>query len=210
MPLHKNLTGTELHEPKGVDSATSGTFYKANGAGSGSWSALTGTDVALTDAGTYFTTDNVEAALQYLGLVMNTYGGLYITDNTTSETATGSSYDTWTTGWSAGLASNIIQSTVNGSLQVTATGVYTFNCMISFYQDGASAATWLFGPALNGTIISKTIVSRTNSSTNIGSVAATGLLSLSANDIITLQYNRTSGSVDPIINYCDMTLVRIS
>ncbi len=37
MAEHRNLTGASLHEPKGVESATSGTVYHANGAGSGSW-----------------------------------------------------------------------------------------------------------------------------------------------------------------------------
>ena len=34
---HKNLTGSELHEPKGVETAGSGTAYIANGSGSGTW-----------------------------------------------------------------------------------------------------------------------------------------------------------------------------
>lgn len=34
---HKNLTGAQLHEPKGIDAAAIGTVYEANGAGSGSW-----------------------------------------------------------------------------------------------------------------------------------------------------------------------------
>lgn len=34
---HRNLTGAALHEPKGVDTADSGTVYIANGTGSGSW-----------------------------------------------------------------------------------------------------------------------------------------------------------------------------
>lgn len=37
MALHKDLTGAELHEPKGVDAATAGSVYVANGSGSGSW-----------------------------------------------------------------------------------------------------------------------------------------------------------------------------
>jgi hypothetical protein len=37
MALHKDLTGAELHEPKGVDSATDGDVYVADGAGSGTW-----------------------------------------------------------------------------------------------------------------------------------------------------------------------------
>lgn len=34
---HSTLTGSDLHEPKGVASATSGTTYVADGVGSGSW-----------------------------------------------------------------------------------------------------------------------------------------------------------------------------
>lgn len=37
MPAHKNLTGADLHEPKGADTATSGQIYVADGAGSGAW-----------------------------------------------------------------------------------------------------------------------------------------------------------------------------
>lgn len=35
--LHKNLTGTDLHEPKGASTATKGQVYRSNGAGSGTW-----------------------------------------------------------------------------------------------------------------------------------------------------------------------------
>lgn len=48
MPLHKDLTGAELHEPKGVESALSGTVYVADGSGSGSWTNLGGDRVTLT------------------------------------------------------------------------------------------------------------------------------------------------------------------
>lgn len=34
---HKTLSGSQLHEPKGIGSATVGTAYIADGAGSGSW-----------------------------------------------------------------------------------------------------------------------------------------------------------------------------
>lgn len=34
---HANLTGAELHEPKGAAAAGSGTVYEADGGGSGSW-----------------------------------------------------------------------------------------------------------------------------------------------------------------------------
>jgi hypothetical protein len=34
---HRSLTGDSLHEPKGIESASSGSVYVANGAGTGSW-----------------------------------------------------------------------------------------------------------------------------------------------------------------------------
>lgn len=43
MALHRDLTGADLHEPKGVDTASANTVYVANGSGSGSWGKV-GTD----------------------------------------------------------------------------------------------------------------------------------------------------------------------
>lgn len=43
---HRNLTGAQLHEPKGCETAGAGTVYVADGAGSGSWSNLLATDRA--------------------------------------------------------------------------------------------------------------------------------------------------------------------
>ena len=40
MALHKDLTGVDLHEPKGAATAASGTAYVANGSGSGAWSKI--------------------------------------------------------------------------------------------------------------------------------------------------------------------------
>lgn len=40
MPAHKNLTGSDLHEPKGAATAAAGTVYMANGSGSGSWQPI--------------------------------------------------------------------------------------------------------------------------------------------------------------------------
>jgi hypothetical protein len=48
MAHHKDLTGTDLHEPKGVAAASAGTVYVANGSGSGAWTAQKGSVYALT------------------------------------------------------------------------------------------------------------------------------------------------------------------
>lgn len=47
MALHKDLTGADLHEPKGVATADSGQVYVADGAGSGSWTDLVNTPPSL-------------------------------------------------------------------------------------------------------------------------------------------------------------------
>jgi len=40
MGAHKDLSGIDLHEPKGVEDASSGQYYAADGAGSGAWTSL--------------------------------------------------------------------------------------------------------------------------------------------------------------------------
>lgn len=40
MPHHKDLTGADLHEPKGISTASANTGYFANGAGSGTWKKI--------------------------------------------------------------------------------------------------------------------------------------------------------------------------
>ena len=37
MPEHRDLTGAELHEPKGIEIAPQHTVYESDGAGSGNW-----------------------------------------------------------------------------------------------------------------------------------------------------------------------------
>lgn len=37
MAEHRSLTGASLHEPKGVETASNGQVYTANGSGSGAW-----------------------------------------------------------------------------------------------------------------------------------------------------------------------------
>lgn len=43
--LHKNITGSDNHEPKGIESASADQVYMADGAGSGSWQSITATSV---------------------------------------------------------------------------------------------------------------------------------------------------------------------
>jgi microcystin-dependent protein len=40
MTAHKDMSGADLHEPKGIGEASSGQVYQADGSGSGSWVSL--------------------------------------------------------------------------------------------------------------------------------------------------------------------------
>lgn len=41
MPEHKDITDPNIHEPKGIDTASSGQIFVADGVGSGSWQTAT-------------------------------------------------------------------------------------------------------------------------------------------------------------------------
>lgn len=49
MALHSELTGADLHEPKGAETANVGEVYVADGAGSGSWQKVDTTSVDQED-----------------------------------------------------------------------------------------------------------------------------------------------------------------
>jgi len=75
MANHASLTGAELHEPKGVASASVNTTYVADGSGSGAWQKIgsssinTGSILNLNKgAFTYTFTDIGTAASKYIGI----------------------------------------------------------------------------------------------------------------------------------------------
>ena len=51
---HNLITGSDLHEPKGVAAASANKVYVANGSGSGAWSILSTTSLALPKGKFYF------------------------------------------------------------------------------------------------------------------------------------------------------------
>jgi len=66
MALHSDLTGADLHEPKGVAGASADTVYVADGAGSGTWQKPEAANVSVADASSGFTSTNVEGVLDEL------------------------------------------------------------------------------------------------------------------------------------------------
>lgn len=62
MTEHRLLTGDSLHEPKGVETATAGQVYEANGSGSGTWRDRLGGIINLNRFSATGTIPNVSTA----------------------------------------------------------------------------------------------------------------------------------------------------
>lgn len=72
--IHRNLTGADLHEPKGADTALSGQVYVSNGAGSGSW-----LDASTIIANSAFTTGDTKITFKTTadtGWIMGAQGSI--------------------------------------------------------------------------------------------------------------------------------------
>lgn len=83
--LHSTLTGVDNHEPKGVEAATSGQIYIANGSGSGVWSSPPASSVTVLDTANVFTGTNVETVLYELYQTRHLIEGVF-TDVSNVET----------------------------------------------------------------------------------------------------------------------------
>lgn len=87
---HATLTGSEVHEPKGIAGASLGTVYVSNGAGSGSWSSV-GTSAFTGMIADFAAPVAPSGWLELDGSIISTttYAGLYgVMSITTSGTRT--------------------------------------------------------------------------------------------------------------------------
>lgn len=76
--VHSSITGTDNHEPKGVESALVDTVYKANGAGSGTWTKVDADEVLVADTNNVLAASNVEAALYELYQTRSLIEGVFL------------------------------------------------------------------------------------------------------------------------------------
>lgn len=74
---HSTITGADNHEPKGVESAATGTSYHSTGLGTGLWRYSAATEVVLQDANNVFTGINVEDVLYELYQTENLIEGQF-------------------------------------------------------------------------------------------------------------------------------------
>ena len=160
---HKNIADADLHEPKGVASASADQVYIADGAGSGEWQALPAKLYAEIYIDGGITTQTLSAASAYSIL------------NPTGE-------------WTNNLSSGLTTTPASGTITLISGGAYLIEFWIVFDTTAiSSGSSYNFKYAING-IPGNRIVSTKKISNGVDRLhlSAQGLASVNANDILSI------------------------
>lgn len=160
---HANLTGANLHEPKGVASATTGKVYISNGSGSGTW--------------------------QHTPAM--TYGELYIAAGATAFTlAAASAYTRLDPGtdWQANGFNNVTLDATDGEIVIVVPGTYKIEFWANFTSAAlASGTKYNFKYATNAVTSTRTVsVQKITNGADSLHVASSGIATFAANDIVSI------------------------
>jgi hypothetical protein len=193
---HKDLPNSELHEPKGVDTAISGTTYTSNGVGSGTWEVpkIQGQNTALVDqvpfsdgAGgvNWRSVPLIEPAL--------------VARDLTDQVPVGLSTPLQLTFGQAAADNGFFSVAGDGSITCTKVGRYNFNFYFQFSRtNGPGDSLSLIRPLINGLPIDNRPMA-----IEVGSNAVTYpmqfeaiSITLAVNDVITFEMIRDSSGAD--------------
>lgn len=160
---HKNIADADLHEPKGVASATANKVYVSNGTGSGTWQAL-------------------PAKL---------YAEIYINNGVTSQTlSAASAYAILnpTAEWTDNLKSGLTTTPANGTITLTSAGTYLVEFWVVFDTAAiAAGSSYNFKFAINGTPGNRIVgTKKTTNGVDRLHLSAQGLVAVNANDILSI------------------------
>ena len=185
---HSVLTDPQLHEPKGASTAASGKVYVANGSGSGAWQFIAG----------------------------HSYGDLYITNSSVSQTLSAASALAKlnpTGAWTANGYQNITPSAANGQFTITQAGIYQLDFWVVFETAAiASGAAYNFHYAVNGTASTRKVyVKKTTNNVDTLHLASNGYVTLAANDVISISVggDGTSSSTAIIVKEAGLSCLLI-
>jgi len=142
---HNTITGSDLHEPKGISSAAANKIYVADGAGSGSFKYIDPKGAGTASAGQVYSADGSGSGT-FEFPTGKLFAELHITGASTSQTlSSGSAFaqlapgSTWTQGQVKNLAT--VTGASAGAITISVTGVYLCSFWASF--DTASLAAGL-------------------------------------------------------------------
>lgn len=134
MAEHSTLTGSSLHEPKGVATASAGTVYVANGSSSGAWTAREYTVHAV--IADISTAETVYIPVPYAGTVSRVTtvleGAITVADATITPATSAGNMETITVAFSGSAAGDV--DSVDPASNVTVTD----NDYVSITTDGGS------------------------------------------------------------------------
>jgi len=172
---HSALTDPNIHEPKGITTALAGQVYVADGSNSGDWMFPAG----------------------------HAYSEIYITEGVTAQTLSASSAKATlnpTGEWTSNGNKNVTQTPASGTLTVLAAGEYKLDFWITFTTAAvASGAKYRFYYAINGTSGTRNVYcAKTTNGAETHTVSASGIATLAANDVLSIQVagDATSSGTD--------------
>lgn len=176
---HNLITGSDLHEPKGVASASNKTVYVANGSGSGVWTAPN--------------------AVANVYINFNAASPTYTQANTTSDIILD---PTWLSGVVSGFT---VQTSPNARLRYDGTDTKNVNITLAMACNQASGSNKNVEFALfkNGTEITGSRSIRTTTTSDWGSITIIGSTTMATNDYIEVK-SKTSAAAT--IQYASLSL----
>lgn len=131
MPSHVSITDPDIHEPKGISTATQGQVYVADGLGSGSWTTILPSQTG--NSGKVLTTNGTTTSWYGYGVaaqayVANASGTPSVTSfgfSSVSKTGTGTFVFTFSSSHSLGYVPVIVASDSSNRFQNNVTSVGT-------------------------------------------------------------------------------------
>ena len=187
---HNVITDPDIHEPKGVASASSGKVYKADGTGSGNWVyPLTGLDTAST--GQVFESDGSGSG-SWVYPPAKGHAEIYINAGVTAHTLGSASAFTLlnpATEWTAsGFEDVLTVDAANGEIDLALAGHYKIDFWCNFTTAAiASGSAYKFKFAIDGTVSPRvvTVTKPTNGSDTLH-VMASGIVEATAGQTLSI------------------------
>lgn len=166
MPEHNALTGSQLHEPKGADSAASGTVYVSDGAGSGTWTNPS------SDYGSIYTQESDTVSISSIGTTTQTLA--FAND---------------------GPDNIVVADSANNRITCTNAGKYFVTFNISFSTTAAGdAGLYEFKVVDDGTPTRLAAAREMSGSSDTGSTSVAGIIEIGAGSQLTVEVESDNGS----------------
>jgi hypothetical protein len=182
--LHVNIADADRHEPKGISTATAGQVYKANGSASGAWTSPVYGELLIDTGANTFT----PAAASI----------------TTFKQLTTANNASWAPGIYSGLTIN-----TNDVTCLTA-GNYEVSFWASIVTAAATGTTFAVKYGLDGTLNTRQIIVQKNSSSgDVIPFSASGIVSVTTNQVISV-WMASSAATGFIIQNAGLSVVKLS